>query len=267
MIFKKFIPAHADNRMAHEGNLEYQRQYFLSKKNQNMNFLLSKRFEWMEKFIDSAEYGLEVGSGFGASKFFISNRNFILSDVGCNEWLDIPNCHAESIPIADGSLDFLIVNQTLHHLAFPQDFFDEARRVLRPGGRVIMLEPFTSLVMKLVLIVMRHEGFDDSVNPLDRTIPMSDPNDPWSANNSMVRLLFQKEKLGSGKIPGFALAHSDYVEFLTFLNSGGVGSKFFYLPLPSILLRLQWLIDKFLTKLLPKVFALQMQIVLVKGHE
>ena len=264
VIFRRYIPAHADNRMAHEGDLVYQRLYFLSEENKNMNFLLSTRFTWMEEFISANDYGLEIGSGFGASKYFLPRINLITSDVGSYEWLDVKNCYAENLPVMDTSLDFIIVNQTLHHISYPQQFFKEVLRVLRPGGKLIMLEPYTSLSMKLALILMRHEGFDDSLNTLDESVPMSDPNDPWSANNSMARLLFQNERLGSEKIPGFVLIHSRYAEFLSFLNSGGVGSKFFYIPLLPIFLRFQWMIDQFLITSCPRIFALQIQIVLVK---
>ena len=263
-ILTKYNPKHSDNRMSHEGDLSFQRSYFLSKKNRNLNFLLETRFSWMKEFIKSGDLGLEIGSGFGASKHYLQDSNLILSDVGDYDWLDVKNCPAENIPMLDESLDFLIVNQTLHHIAYPHSFFDEALRLLRPGGKLIMLEPFTSLAMKCALILMRHEGFDDTVNPLSKSVPMSDPQDPWAANNSVARLLFEGEKCGTECVPGFVLVHSRFAEFFTFLNSGGVGSKFFYVPLFPRLLRLQWLLDQSLVKFLPGIFALQMQIVLVK---
>ena len=250
--------------MAYEGDLAYQRKYFLSKVNRNMNYLLSTRFHWMLDFIQPGDQGLEVGSGFGASKTYLGNINLLTSDVGSQDWLDLKNCFAESIPLKSQSLDFIIVNQTLHHISYPTLFFGEASRLLRSGGRLIILEPYTSLAMKCALIIMRHEGFNDFSDPLSRSVPSSDPNDPWSANNSIARILFGKEKIGSQKIPGFVMVHSRYAEFLTFLNSGGVGSKFFYFPLGPRLLRLLWSFDNLVVRLFPNFLALQIQIVLTK---
>jgi SAM-dependent methyltransferase len=250
--------------MTYEGDLAYQRKYFLSEVNRNMNHLLRNRFVWMLQFIEPGDQGLEVGSGFGASKTYLGNVNLMTSDVGSHEWLDLKNCFAERIPLESQSLDFIIVNQTLHHIPYPSLFFGEASRLLRSGGRLIMLEPYTSLAMKFALIIMRHEGFNDSSDPLSDSVPASDPNDPWSANNSIARILFGKEEIGSQKIPGFMMVHRRYAEFLAFLNSGGVGSKIFYFPLGPRLLRLVGSFDNLMVSLFPKILALQMQIVLKK---
>ena len=41
---------------------------FKTGKNKNLEFLLSKRFAWMNKFIYEADHGFEVGSGAGFLK-------------------------------------------------------------------------------------------------------------------------------------------------------------------------------------------------------
>lgn len=46
----------------------------------------------------------------------------------------------EQIPIADGSFDFLSMGYALRHLSDLRAAFDEYFRVLRPGGRVCLLE-------------------------------------------------------------------------------------------------------------------------------
>jgi len=47
---------------------------------------------------------------------------------------------AEALPFAAQSLDFLCMGYALRHLADLQTVFGEFRRVLRPGGRVLVLE-------------------------------------------------------------------------------------------------------------------------------
>jgi demethylmenaquinone methyltransferase/2-methoxy-6-polyprenyl-1,4-benzoquinol methylase len=48
--------------------------------------------------------------------------------------------HAEALPAADGSADFLVMGFALRHVAELERAFREFRRVLRPGGRVLVLE-------------------------------------------------------------------------------------------------------------------------------
>ena len=46
----------------------------------------------------------------------------------------------ERVPAADASFDVALLSQTLHHAADPGRALHEAARVLRPGGRVIILD-------------------------------------------------------------------------------------------------------------------------------
>lgn len=46
----------------------------------------------------------------------------------------------ESPPIDDGSLDLAILSQALHHAEHPQTAIDATFRILKPGGRLIVLD-------------------------------------------------------------------------------------------------------------------------------
>lgn len=46
----------------------------------------------------------------------------------------------ESPPIAENSIDLAILSQALHHAERPQRALDAAFRILRPGGRIIILD-------------------------------------------------------------------------------------------------------------------------------
>jgi hypothetical protein len=63
-------------------------------------------------------------------------------------------------------------------------------RKLKPGGRIIIQDIYTSTIMKVALRVMRHEGWSEEVNVFDRAAVCNDPDDPWSANCSIPKLLF-----------------------------------------------------------------------------
>jgi len=46
----------------------------------------------------------------------------------------------ESLPVATGSVDGVVANMILHHLPEPARLFDEMSRVLRPGGRGVVVD-------------------------------------------------------------------------------------------------------------------------------
>jgi SAM-dependent methyltransferase len=46
----------------------------------------------------------------------------------------------EQLPLADASVDVALLSQALHHAADPAKALDEAVRIVRPGGRVLVLD-------------------------------------------------------------------------------------------------------------------------------
>lgn len=47
-------------------------------------------------------------------------------------------CDAENLPCADQSLDAILIVAALHHLPSPELFFKEAKRAIKPGGKLIV---------------------------------------------------------------------------------------------------------------------------------
>src|SRR5438034_845226 len=82
---------------------------------------------------------VELGSGFAPLKARLPE--LVATDIQPTPWSDeVADAHA--LPYADGSLANLIAVDVVHHLADPARFFDEARRTLRPGARLVALEPY-----------------------------------------------------------------------------------------------------------------------------
>ena len=74
-VIKKIKFSRNENRMKDNGNIHERLKYFKEGKNKNLRFVLKKRFEWMNKYINKDDVGLEVGSGPGFSKEFIINKS------------------------------------------------------------------------------------------------------------------------------------------------------------------------------------------------
>jgi SAM-dependent methyltransferase len=47
-------------------------------------------------------------------------------------------------PVEDGSIDLVLATETLEHVLEPEEFLTQARRVLRPGGRLLLTVPFAA---------------------------------------------------------------------------------------------------------------------------
>jgi SAM-dependent methyltransferase len=261
----KYKPlSHQENRMKYEGDTLSARTNFINDVSTNLYFLLENRFTWMNRFIQNNDKGIEVGAGTGVSKEFIKSDFFRTTDYANNEWLDVKMIDALNTKFESESLDFIISSNMIHHVPYPILFFEEMNRILKPGGKLIIQEINCSSSMRFLLKLMRHEGYDFTINVFDRKLICTDPEDLWSANCAIPNLLFDNLEDFKNKIPGFNIAHTGFSEFLLFINSGGVISKTKYIPLPYTLLKIVKFVDDFLCKLAPSIFALQRQIVLIK---
>ena len=234
-------------------------------KNKNLYILLKERFHWMNDFISPDANGVEVGAAAGFSKKFIKSKNFKISDFSNYEHLDFKNIDAQATGFENNEFDFVISSNMIHHIPFPIKFFNEMHRVLKKGGKLIIFDAHCSILLQLVLILMKHEGFDFTKNVWSLNEPSTGINDPWSGNSAIPYLIFKEKKVFEENLgEKFNLSYIKTCECLLFLNSGGVTSKTFYVPLNFFFLNILKYIDKFLTLLFPKIFALGYKIVLEK---
>lgn len=263
MLNRAYHPRHDQNRMRHEGNVALAREQYLSGRvPENLRRLLAGRYLWMNDFIRPGDVGLEVGCGTGLSKQFIQAKEYYLSDLDEYDWLDFKNVDALATPFDDASFDFVVNSNMIHHVASPLRFFAEMHRILKPGGRLIIQEINASLLMRLLLRLMRHEGYSYDVNVFDPNAVCTDPNDLWAANCVIPNLLFDDRQAFARHVAGFDFVHHRFGECLCLINSGGVIAKTVYLPLPRAAVRCLEAVDSVLTSWFPGLLALQRQIVL-----
>ena len=240
-------------------------EIFNSNKSKNLKFLLAQRFGWMNKFINDDECGIEFGSGAGFAKYYINNKNFKISDLSEDKHLDFKKVDAQSTNFENESFDYVISSNMIHHIPYPVKYLREMNRILKKNGKLIIFESYCSIFLQLATIIMKHEGFDFTKNVWDENDPKSDEKNAWAGNIAVPNLLFDDKKSFKKKMGNyFSIEYEEITEFLIFLNSGGVTSKTFHIPLPFFILKFINFLDKVLVKILPDIFGLGRRIVLRK---
>jgi len=76
--------------------------------------------------IDNSPRMIEVGTEL-AKKNGLANLTYKLGDI-------------EHVPLPNASVELAILSQALHHAQHPQTAIDEAFRILRPGGQLLLLD-------------------------------------------------------------------------------------------------------------------------------
>lgn len=97
---------------------------------------------------------IECGSGIGNLKSVLPEC--LATDLFPNPWLDrTENIYALSLP--DSSAAAVILFDVFHHLEHPGAALAEIRRVLVPGGRLVLFDPGAGLLGRVVLGLFHHE--------------------------------------------------------------------------------------------------------------
>jgi len=111
---------------------------------------------------------LEVGAGPGFLSRYARARGeglrWISTDLLETPWNDLV-ADGLRLPFRDGSFDAVVGLDLVHHLARPASFFNEAARVLRPHGRVALIEPWVSPFSYPIYRWLHHEGCTLGLDP------------------------------------------------------------------------------------------------------
>ncbi len=161
---------------------------------------------------------IEIGSGPGFAAEFIPELE--LTDIVKAPWHK--RCvSADKLPFADGSVGALVLLDVLHHLSAPAKFLQEAVRVLPPGGRIVMCEPYISPVSSLVYRLFHEEPVDMKVKPLAEH--GAEDKDPFESNQAIPTLLCRPDgqRELSWLFPELKLTHFERLAGLSYPLTGG----------------------------------------------
>jgi len=162
---------------------------------------------------------VELGSGAGFLKDFLPD--LITSDVFEGEDIDTVLDGAE-LPFGDGALGAIVMIEVLHHLARPWDFFREASRCVRPGGVVVMIEPWVTAWSSWVYRHLHHEPFDPEVSECGfvSSGPLS------GANSAMPWVLLDRDRAAfRQEFPEWRISEVKPMMPFRYMLSGGVSVR------------------------------------------
>jgi SAM-dependent methyltransferase len=161
---------------------------------------------------------IEIGGGVGNLKQRLGK--VVATDIQLAPWLDCV-ADAQRLPFAPACAANIVLVDVLHHLEFPISFLREAARVLRSGGRLIMVEPAITWGSTLLYRLFHHEPVRTSAEVLVEGTP--DPGrDPYCSNQAIPTLLATRERDRLHRVvPDLRVVRVDWFSLAAYPLSGG----------------------------------------------
>ena len=161
---------------------------------------------------------VELGSGGGFIKDVIPAA--VTSDI-----LSVPDVDlrfsAQRMPFADKSIDAFLMINVFHHVKDPREFLRELDRSLKPGGRILMIEPANTAWGRFISSHFHHEDFDPAADwRIEGDGPLS------RANGALPWIVFGRDRhVFEREFPRLRIAAFDAHMPLKYLVSGGLSLR------------------------------------------
>ena len=196
-------------------NTTIKRKDFIEKK----PFMRQIYTEWYhlikQQLPDHSTRLIELGTGPGFMNHEIPA--VISSDLLYLPYIDIL-MDGRQLPFKSYSIDGILMVDVFHHISNVEDLFSEADRILRTGGRVIMVEPWMTAWSKWVYTRFHHESMDTTI--ADWAFK---PSGPLSgANQALPWIVFKRDrKRFEQKFPYIRIVNIDPIMPTTYIFGGG----------------------------------------------
>lgn len=181
---------------------------------------------------------LELGSGPG---FLQEIEPAVLrTDLLCSPWIHC-TVDAHHLPFASGVFDNVIGLDVLHHFNQPVKVLREVMRVLRPGGRCVLVEPWITPFSRFVYTYLHQEQCDLKAQPWHEEVDQFGTDKQAFDGNAAIPYLLIKRggDALANAVPELRLVVIEQFSLLTYILSlgfrpGSLLSERFYSLLYSL---------------------------------
>jgi SAM-dependent methyltransferase len=166
---------------------------------------------------------LDIGSGTAHIKDF--RPDIVSTDILPFPGIDVV-ADAHRLPFPNDGFSGVVMLDVLHHLERPIEFLREASRVLKPGGRLAMIEPAMTPFARRFYHYFHDEPVDMKVDAFAE-VEINPDRDPFDANQAIPALLFSTpaaRRRVEEVIPSLRVRSVSWMSLFTYPLSGGFQS-------------------------------------------
>ena len=224
-------------------------------KNRNLLYWYEKLYEVQFASLGDLKecHILEIGSGTSPLKRFYPS--VITSDILDLDYLDYRfDCHRidEVQEIQNDTLDAITMTNVLHHLKMPLRFLKKAALKLRPGGRLLLAEPYLSTLSRFIYKRIHYEGYSLMV---EKPVISQIDGPLRTANSALPYLIFFSDRGWDGELKmlyDFDCRRARPYTSLSYFITGGISHR---LPVPHRLYRFLYRVDNWLARQYPNTVS------------
>jgi SAM-dependent methyltransferase len=178
--------------------------------------------DFHRRLLESCPQGrvLDIGSGTAHIKDF--RADIVSTDILPFPGIDVV-ADAHRLPFPDRTFAGVVMLDVLHHLERPIEFLEEASRVLKPGGRLAMIEPAMTAVARRFYARFHDEPVDMDADAF-ASVAINPDRDPFDANQAIPSLLFATPEARSrveNTIPSLRVRSVEWLSLFAYPMSGG----------------------------------------------
>ena len=191
--------------------------------------------DFHRRLLDSCPAGRVLDIGGGTAHIKDVRPDIVSTDILLFPGIDVV-ADAHRLPFPDESFMGVVMLDVLHHLERPIEFLEEASRVLKPGGRLAMIEPAMTTLARRFYDYFHAEPVDMDADPF-ADVAINPDRDPFDANQAIPTLLFATSaacRRVEEVIPSLRVRSVKWLSLFAYPMSGGFQS---WSMMPAALVR------------------------------